>query len=66
MSWKKSNIFRIYKGGDPLNYQPIALLSVLSKVFTKKINNQMMGIIERDNIISIAQGGFQQEMYMPS
>jgi hypothetical protein len=40
--WKMSNIFSIYKGGEPmnpLNYHPIALLLVLYKLFTKIVNN---------------------------
>jgi hypothetical protein len=40
--WKNSNIFGIYKGGEPtnpLNYRLIALLSILYKIFTKIINN---------------------------
>jgi hypothetical protein len=61
-SWKSATIFGIYKAGEPtnsLNYHPIALLSVMYKLFTKIINNQMMDIIKREGIISIAQGGFQ-------
>jgi len=64
-SWKTAKIFGIYKSGEPtnpLNYRPIALLSVLYKLFTKIINDRMMDVVECEHIISIAQGGFRREM----
>ena len=44
----------------PANYRPIALVSILSKVFEKIINYQLTNYLERHNLISDQQYGFRK------
>ena len=46
---------------DPVNYRPIALLPVLSKVFECLINDQLRSFHELNQIIDTAQHGFWKE-----
>lgn len=53
----------IYKKGDrenPANYRPIALISVLSKVFEKCMHTRLIKFIDKCNIIDSNQYGFQK------
>ena len=56
--WKVSNIVAIPKSGDgkdPCNYQPISLLSVLSKVLERHVFCLLSEYLENKNIISDCQ-----------
>lgn len=59
---KKSVIIPIFKKGDHLNvsnYRPISLLSNLSKILEKYINNKLTEYLKSNYIISPNQYGFQ-------
>ena len=61
--WKKSNIIPIYKKGpkkDPLNYRPISLTSVLSKMMERIVVNQLMEYLETNHILSEDQFGLRK------
>ena len=61
--WKDSVISPIYKGGDrlqPCNYRPVALLSVVSKVFESIIDDDIRGELSSQGYFNIAQHGFRK------
>ena len=48
--WKKTIIIPVFKSGaksDPNNYRPIAVLSIISKVFEKHLKNQITNYLEK-------------------
>ena len=60
-AWKHSYVTPVFKKGDvhdSVNYRPIALLPVLSKVFECLINDNLRSFIESNQIIDTAQHGF--------
>ena len=62
-SWMDSNLYLIYKSGDPanpLNYRPIALLNIRYKVYNSLINSRLSNFLEKYNILSNIQGGFRK------
>jgi hypothetical protein len=61
--WGKAIIIPIHKGGDvknPGNYRGISLLSCVSKVFTKILNNRLVSWAEENNIFFEVQTGFRR------
>ncbi|KAL3287999.1 hypothetical protein HHI36_002452 [Cryptolaemus montrouzieri] len=59
--WKKSSVTPIFKKGDklnPLNYRPISLLSVPSKVMEAKVVDEMTNFLTKHAIIPREQHGF--------
>ena len=50
----------ITKTKTKANYRPISLLSTISKVFEKLVNEQLRDYLSSNNIISRAQHGFRQ------
>lgn len=60
---KKSVIVPIFKSGnkdDASNYRPIAMLPILSKIFERIINNNLIKFLEDKNILSKNQYGFRK------
>ena len=61
-SWKLSNITPIFKKGshaDPLNYRPISLTSVASKIMERIITGAVRDHLEENNLLSDSQFGFR-------
>ena len=61
--WKKSRIIPLYKGGDALeivNYRPVSLCPVASKVLEKVVYGQVFGYVADEGIIPATQYGFQK------
>ena len=62
--WKLANVTPIYKKGDKkvtLNYRPISLTSVTSKIIEKIIRDRLARFLESNNIISDNQHGFRNK-----
>jgi hypothetical protein len=62
-SWAEGYITPIFKGGDasdPSNYRGITVSSCLGKVFTNILNQRMSSFLEKNEIISPSQIGFQK------
>ena len=61
--WKVSSVVPVFKnGGDrskPRDYRPVSLLSVVSKVFERLINNTLMKHLEDTGLFSDFQYGFR-------
>ena len=59
---KLSKIIPIFKKDDPMlcvNYRPISLLSIFSKIFEKLIYNRMYSFLNSNNLIYGKQFGFR-------
>lgn len=59
---KIASVLPIYKGGDrddPLNYRPISILPVISKIFEKSLAKQIMDHFESMHLITANQYGFR-------
>lgn len=59
---KKSIVHPIFKGGDRgrvNNYRPISILSTLSKIFERIINNRLTKYLEQKNLLAKNQYGFR-------
>ena len=57
--WKKSNIFTIFKKGNPnipLNYRPIALLCTTYKLYSYKVHIHYVQIFVQGNIFNFQNG----------
>ena len=65
-SWKHQIVIPILKPGknpsDPSSYRPIALSSVLAKIFEHLIKNRLEWILENRSILSESQFGFRRGM----
>nr|CAH7732737.1 unnamed protein product [Callosobruchus chinensis] len=62
--WKSACIQPVPKKGskaDPSNYRPIALLSVISKVMEKCVNQELMKYLELHQLINDRQYGFRHQ-----
>ena len=60
--WKMSNITPVPKSGDPslaTNYQPISLLSLVSKVLERLIHSKLLNYILSNDLRSNCQHGFR-------
>ena len=54
----------LYKNGcktDPLNYRPISLLPLVSKVIEKVVHNQTQLFLDDNNILYNFQSGFRKK-----
>ncbi|HYJ01922.1 MAG TPA: reverse transcriptase domain-containing protein, partial [Nitrososphaeraceae archaeon] len=62
--WKKSNIYTIYKKGNPndsMNYRPIALLCTTYKIYSNLLTKRISTFMEDNNTLSNMQGGFRRD-----
>ena len=60
--WKSARITPLFKGGDltnPMNYRPISVLCVLSKVLEKIVFKQIYEYLDANNILISNQYGFR-------
>ena len=60
---KIAKVSPVYKKGDreqPGNYRPISVLSVLSKIFEKFVNNSLIEYLKKHNILYKHQYGFRE------
>lgn len=63
-SLKRANIIPVYKKGDtanPINYRPIALTSVLSKVIERLLVGQINDYLAKNKLLSPIQFGFRKK-----
>ncbi len=61
--WKRAHIGPIYKGGnkeEPLNYRPVSITSVMSKICEVIIKDEWIRYLESTNSITNAQSGFRK------
>ncbi|MDR3738882.1 MAG: reverse transcriptase family protein, partial [Terracidiphilus sp.] len=59
--WLRGKVVPLHKGNDrrePLNYRPIALLSIVGKVYTSVLQKRLIDWCEAHGIIVLEQGGF--------
>ena len=61
--WKTGVITPIYKGGEliAINFRPITLLPVISKVLEKLIVEQLLDFLESNKILNSRQFGFRKK-----
>ena len=61
--WKVSSVVPVFKNvgerSTGKNYRPVSLLSVVSKVFEKLVNNRIVGHLEKCGLFSDFQYGFR-------
>ncbi|CAG9137934.1 unnamed protein product [Plutella xylostella] len=58
-----ANVCPIYKSGDKndvTNYRPISLLTSLSKILEKVVNNQLLKFLEKESLLHDHQFGFRR------
>ena len=62
-SWKVSSVVSVFKNvgerSAAKNYHPVSLLSVVSKVFEKLVNNRIVDHLEKCGLFSDFQYGFR-------
>ena len=60
-AWKDANVSPLFKSGSKLetiNYRPISLTSIVSRIFEKILRNQVMNFLENNNLLNSSQHGF--------
>ena len=61
--WKVSSVVPVFKNvgerSAAKNYRPVSLLSVVSKVFEKLVNNRIVDHLEKSGLFSDFQYGFR-------
>lgn len=60
---KRSIVTPVFKGEDKTdvnNYRPVSLLTSISKIVEKLLNNRLMGYLNKFNILSSSQYGFRK------
>ena len=61
--WKVSSVVPVFKNvgerSTAKNYRPVSLLSVVSKVFEKLVNNRIVDHLEKSGLFSDFQYGFR-------
>ena len=60
--WLSANIAPIFKKGsrsDPANYRPVSLTSISCKIMEHVVYSQIMGHLDRNNILVHYQHGFR-------
>ena len=63
VEWKRAEVVPIYKSGgkeEPLNYRPVSLTSVVSKICEKVIKKHWTKFLEDHKLISDSQFGFRK------
>ena len=63
--WKKPLVVPTYKSGDTnsiVNYRPICLLPILSKILEKIVAIQLLDHLESNKLLNNAQHGFRQNL----
>jgi hypothetical protein len=61
--WNLSCISSIFKSGNPNdsnNYRGICVSSCLGKLFTSLLQNRLTNVLEKQNLLSVNQGGFRE------
>ena len=61
--WRRSTLFMLYKKGDPslfTNYRPIALLSVVYKLFAIILQRRLAKHIASDGVLTACNAGFRR------
>ena len=64
ISWKRSRVSLIPKGGDQKNiknYRPIAITSIIYKVAMMILRDRLMEAVEKNNFLGDVQGGFRRK-----
>jgi hypothetical protein len=65
LEWKKANIKALWKGKgsreDPVNYRPISVLPILSRLFEKTVASQLSNYCEFKSVIPDHQFGFRRD-----
>ena len=64
LDWKLANVVSIFKKGDrklPLNYRPISLTSVSSKLIEHFIAHKIREFLGKNNLLSECQHGFRKK-----
>ena len=62
--WKNANICGIFKKGktsDPVNYRPISLTCIASKILEHIIHSHVMKHLQQNNVLTDCQHGFRQK-----
>ena len=62
--WRDANVVPIYKKGsrsDPLNYRPISLTSIASKILEHIICHDVNSFLDDNNLLANCQHGFRKE-----
>ena len=62
--WKDARVTPIFKSGarnDVNNYQPISVLSLVSKIMEHAIQEQFLTFLTEHNLLSVYQLGFQKK-----
>jgi len=62
--WKHAHVVPVHKKcskSDPKNYRPISLLSILSKVFERIIDDHIENFFDQNHLISDRQHGFRKK-----
>ena len=67
--WRVSSVVPVFKNvverSTPKNYRPVSLLSVVSKVFEKLVNNRIVDHLENCGLFSDFQYGFRSSRSTP-
>ena len=67
--WKVSSVVLVFKNvverSAAQNYRPVSLLSVVSKVFKKLVNNRIVDHLEKSGLFSDFQYGFRFSQSTP-
>ena len=64
LDWKLANVVPIFKKGDrklALNYRPISLTSVSSKLIAHIIAHKIREFLDKNNLLSKCQHGFRKK-----
>ncbi|CAM4672262.1 unnamed protein product [Lepidochelys kempii] len=59
--WRIANVTPIFKrgsNGDPGNYRPVSLISVLSKLIETIVKNKVVSHLDEHNLLGKSQHGF--------
>ena len=65
LDWRRANISSLFKKGsrnDPLNYRPVSLTSVVSKLFESLIRDHVVDHLMENGILANAQHGFRSKL----
>ena len=62
-SWKVASVVPVCKGAgecsESTNYRPISLLPIISKIFECSVNQQLLGYLEDNHLLTDCQYGFR-------